>query len=148
MGSIRLFLSKTCYISNTITTKSSYSTRIWFGWVLWHINHCRLFNTKSSLHIYIKYKRFGLVGFHGTSTIAGYLMLNFLYIHIYQIYRIWFVWVSWHINHCRLSDAKFSLYIYIKYMGFGLVGFHGTSDIVAYLRSYPVFTDIYQIYDL
>ena len=26
---------------------------IWFGWVLWHINHCRLF--KSSLYIYIKY---------------------------------------------------------------------------------------------
>ena len=22
---------------------------IWFGWVLWHINHCRLFNAKSIL---------------------------------------------------------------------------------------------------
>ena len=21
-----------------------------FGWVLWHINHCRLFNAKSSLY--------------------------------------------------------------------------------------------------
>ena len=28
---------------------------IWFGWVLWHINHCWLFNAKSSLYIYIKY---------------------------------------------------------------------------------------------
>ena len=28
---------------------------IWFGWVLWHINPCRLFNAKSSLNIYIKY---------------------------------------------------------------------------------------------
>ena len=28
---------------------------IWLGWVLWHINHCRLFNAKSSLYIYIKY---------------------------------------------------------------------------------------------
>ena len=28
---------------------------IWFYWVLWHINHYRLFNAKSSLHIYIKY---------------------------------------------------------------------------------------------
>ena len=28
---------------------------IWFGWVLWHINHCRLFNAKSSLYIYIKF---------------------------------------------------------------------------------------------
>ena len=27
----------------------------WFGWVLWHINHCRLFNAKSFLYIYIKY---------------------------------------------------------------------------------------------
>ena len=28
---------------------------IWFGWVLWHINNCRLFNDKSCLytHIYI-----------------------------------------------------------------------------------------------
>ena len=28
---------------------------IWFGWVLWHINHCRLFNAKFFLYIYIKY---------------------------------------------------------------------------------------------
>ena len=27
----------------------------YFGWVLWHINHCRLFNAKSRLDIYIKY---------------------------------------------------------------------------------------------
>ena len=26
-----------------------------FGWVLWHINHCKLFNAKSSLYKYIKY---------------------------------------------------------------------------------------------
>ena len=26
-----------------------------FGLVLWHINHCRLFNAKSFLYIYIKY---------------------------------------------------------------------------------------------
>ena len=35
---------------------------IWFGWILWQINHCRLFNAKSSLYIY-------------------------------QIYMIWFGWV-------------------------------------------------------
>ena len=28
---------------------------VWFGWVLWHINHCRLFNAKSLLCMYIKY---------------------------------------------------------------------------------------------
>ena len=27
----------------------------WFGWVLWHYNHCRLFNTKWYLYIHIKY---------------------------------------------------------------------------------------------
>ena len=27
--------------------------RIWFGRVLWHLNHYRLFNAKSSLYIYI-----------------------------------------------------------------------------------------------
>ena len=28
---------------------------IWFGWVLWYMNYCRLFNAKSFLYIYIKY---------------------------------------------------------------------------------------------
>ena len=30
---------------------------IWFGWVLWHINHCRSFNAKSGLFIYITYDK-------------------------------------------------------------------------------------------
>ena len=34
---------------------------VWFGLVLWHISHCRLFNAKSSLYTYIKYIGFGLV---------------------------------------------------------------------------------------
>ena len=57
--------------------------RIWFGWVLWHINHCRLFNAKSSLYIYIIYDMiwFGWVLWH--TTIVGYLMPNSLYIYIY-----------------------------------------------------------------
>ena len=58
---------------------------IWFGWFLWYINHCRLFNVKSSSCIYIKYMRFGLVRFYGISTIVDYLMPNPLY-----IYMIWF----------------------------------------------------------
>ena len=48
----------------------------WFGWLLWHINHCNLFNAKFSLYIYIKYIWFGWVGI---STVVGYLMLNPLY---------------------------------------------------------------------
>ena len=31
------------------------SLGFWFSLVLWHINHYRLFNTKSCLYIYIKY---------------------------------------------------------------------------------------------
>ena len=55
------------------------------GLVLWHINHCRLFNARSSLYIYIRYIWFGLVGFYGISTIVGYLMPNPFYSYIVDI---------------------------------------------------------------
>ena len=58
---------------------------IWFGWVLWHINHCRLFDAKSCFYIYIKYIRFGLVGFYGISTIVDYLMPNLVFTYILNI---------------------------------------------------------------
>ena len=60
----------------------------WFGLVLWHINHCRLFNAKSSLFIYIKYIRFGLDEFYGISNIVGYLMPNPLYAYILNIHDL------------------------------------------------------------
>ena len=144
---------------------------VWLGWVLWHINHCRLFNAKSSLYIYIKYIWFDLVGFYGLSTTVGYLMPNPVY--TYYIYRIWFGWVLWpinhcrlfnaksslyiyikyiwfdwvlwHINHCWLFNAKSSLYIYIKYIGFDLVVFYGISTIVGYLMPNPLYTYILNI---
>ena len=59
---------------------------IWFGWVLWHINHYRLFNAKSCLYIYIEYIRFDLIGFYGISTIEWYLMPNPVYTYILNIY--------------------------------------------------------------
>ena len=62
------------------------------GLVLWHINHCRLFNAKSSLYIYIKYIGFGLVGFYGISTVLGYLRPNPLYTYILNIYAL--VWLG------------------------------------------------------
>ena len=58
---------------------------IWFGWVLWQINHCRLFNAKSSLYIYIKYIGFGWVGFYGISTIVVNSTPNPLYTHTSNI---------------------------------------------------------------
>ena len=54
-----------------------------FGLVLWHINHCGLFNAKSSLYIYIYIYIYiyDLVWFYGISTIVGYLMPSPLYHH-------------------------------------------------------------------
>ena len=54
--------------------KSVFQIKFWFGMILWYINHCRLFNAKSFLYIYIKYIWFGLVGFYSISTFVGYLM--------------------------------------------------------------------------
>ena len=119
-----------------------------FGWVLWHINLCRLFNAKSSLYIYIRYIWFGLIRFYGISTIVGYLMTNPLCIYVY-IYMcvcvcdlVWFGLVLCHINLCRLFNAKSSLYIYIKYMWFGLVGFYGISTIIGYLMTNPLYMEV------
>ena len=64
---------------------------VWFGLVLWYINHCRLFHAKSSLYIYIKYEWFGFVGFYAISTIVGYLMPNPHYTYILNIYNL--VWL-------------------------------------------------------
>ena len=55
--------------------------------------------------------------------------------------------VLWHINYCWLFNAISSLYIYIKYIGFGLVWFglvwfHGISTIVGYLIPNPLYTHI------
>ena len=61
---------------------------IWFGLVLWHINHCRLFNAKFSLYIYIKNILFGWLGFYDISAIVGYLMPNSLYTYILKIYYL------------------------------------------------------------
>ena len=118
---------------------------IWFG--LRHINYCGLFNAKSSLYIYIKYIWFGLVGFYGISTIVGYLMLNPLYTYILNIYNL--IWFGLrHINYCGLFNAKSSLYIYIKYIWFGLVGFYDISTIVGYLMSNISYTYLSNIHDL
>ena len=52
------------------------------------------------------------------------------------------VGVLLHINHCMLFNAKSSLYIYIKSLGFGLVGFYCISTIVCYLMPNPLYTYI------
>ena len=64
------------------------------------------------------------------------------------IYIIWFGWFLWHINHCSLFNAKSSLYIYYKYMQFGLVRFYGISTIIGYSMPNPLNTYIVNMYDL
>ena len=74
-----------------------------------------------------------LVWFYGITTIECYLMPNPFYTYISNIYHfVWFCLVLWHINHCRLFNTKSSLYIYIKYIWFGWVGFYGISTIVVH----------------
>ena len=45
-------------------------------------------------------------------------------------------------------NAKSSLYKYIKYIWFGLIGFYGISTIVGYLMPNPLYTYILNLYDL
>ena len=61
---------------------------------------------------------------------------------------VWFGSVLWNIKHCSLFNAKSSLYIYIKYIGVGLVWFYGTSTIVGYLMPNPFDAYILNRYNL
>ena len=91
---------------------------IWFGWVLWHINHCRLFKAKSSLYIYIKYMIwFGWVLWH-INHCRLFNAKSFLYIYIrYMIPR-------YTLNESELiffAHRKMILHISIKYEQFYLL---------------------------
>ena len=59
---------------------------VWLG--LMAYNHCGLFNTKSSLYIYIKYIEFGLTWFYVILAIVGYLMPNRVCTYISNIYNL------------------------------------------------------------
>ena len=103
----------------------------------------RLFNAKILFNTYVfRYIWFGLLGFYGITTIVGYLMPNPLYTYILNIYDLVWLGFLWHNNHCRLFNVKSSLYIYIKYIWFSLVGFYGITTIVGYLMSNPLYTSI------
>ena len=113
---------------------------------------------------------FGLVGFYGLSTIVGYLMSNTVYTDILNVYDLvwfrfygistivgysmpnplyiyvyiyYFAWLGlWHINCCRLFNAKSSLYIYIRYIIFDLVGFNGISNLGMLFNAHVLFIHI------
>ena len=82
-------------------------------------------------------------GFYGISTIVGYLMPNPLYTCILNLQNS--VWLGLMVNHppCRLFYIKSSLYIYIKYIGFGLIEFYGISTILGYLKPNIIYIYIY-----
>ena len=61
------------------------------------------------------------------------------------IWKLWIGLVLWHINHYWLFNAKYCLYIYIKYIW--LVWFYGISTIIGYLMPNTVYTCILNIYD-
>ena len=44
-------------VTNPLYTYILYIYMMWFGWLLWYIIYCRLFNARSCLHIDIKYCR-------------------------------------------------------------------------------------------
>ena len=80
--------------------------------VLWHINHCWLFNAKSFLYIYIEYIWFDFFGFYGILTIVGYLMPNHLYTYILYIYDLdWLGFIAY--QPLKVIDAK-SIFIHIN----------------------------------
>ena len=107
-----------------------------------NFNHCRLFDNKSYLYIHIKYLRFDFVGFYRISIIVHYLMINSLYTYILNTSDS--VWLGyWNFNRCRLFNDKSFLYIPIKYLRFGLVGFYGISTIVGYSMTSLLYIYIY-----
>ena len=61
---------------------------------------------------------------------------------------IWFGCVLCYINDCQLFNAKSSLYIYIKYIWFGLGRFYSISTIAGYLMSNRLHTSILNKYNL
>ena len=123
----------------------TYILNIWFGWVWFYsISTIVGYLMPNPLYTYILNIWFGWVGFYGISTIVGYLMPNPLYTYILNIWFGW-VWFLWHINHCRLFNAKSSLYIYIKYM-IWLGWVYGISTIIGYLMPNPLYTYILNIW--
>ena len=105
----------------------------------------RLYNAKSSWYLYIWYIWIRSVGFYGIS-IIDYIMPNPFYTYIPNISNlVWFGLVLWHIKYCRLFNAKSSLYIYIKDIGFSSVVFYGISTLVGHLTLNPLNTYILNI---
>ena len=64
---------------------------------------------------------------------------------LYAPRMCFFGWVLWYINHCIYLMPN---PLYIKYIGFGLVGFYGISTVETYLKPNPLYTYTLNLYDL
>ena len=88
------------------------------------------------------------MGFYGILIIVVYSMPKSS-LYIYIKY-IWFGLIGSYgiLIIVGYLMPKSSLYIYIKYIWFGLMGFYGILIIVGYLMPNPLYTYILNIYDL
>ena len=138
-----------CRLSNVKSSLYIYIEYKWFGLVgFYGISTILGYLIPNTLYIYIYiyiYIYVWWVGFYGIWTLFGYLMPNPPYTYVLNIYDLFWLGL-WHINRCMLFNAKFSLYIYINYIWFSLVGFYGISTIVGYLMPNHVYTYNLDIY--
>ena len=76
-------------------------------------------------------------------------MPNSLYKYILNIYDlVWLGFIAYQLLWVIQCHIYILIYIYIKYISFGLVGCYGISTIVSYLMPNPIYTYILNIYDL
>ena len=78
-----------------------------FSLVLWHINHCRLFNAKSFSYEYIKYMT--LFRWHFKSNLSSFFQLNgFTYFHLIRIHIQLFVCIQFSVfKYCCIVICWF-----------------------------------------
>ena len=138
--------SKACLPADTHMANREWGpsnpTSSYNGWERWTVFlSINLLTVRWFLSAIIVRWRPNVLGCHISSS-------QYIYIYIYiYIYMIWSAWILWLINHCRFFKAKSCLYIYIKYIWFGLFGFFGISIIVGYLIANFIYTCIFNIYD-
>ena len=144
--------------------KRSEDVSVLIGWLLACFyslsNLVRLFSVKICLHCFYKkeiHSTYSQVRerFRNISLLWSKLLLSINYNKIFcaciYIYINWLVgWLVGRgflcIKYYGLSNAKSSLYIYIKHIWFGLVGFYGISNFVGYLMLNYFYTYILNIW--
>ena len=89
--------------------------------ILWHINHCRLFNAKSSLYICIKYIWVGWILLYGISHTPIYIYI-YIYICVCVCVCV-YVCVKMNRSSCRYLSKLFIFLLHVH------LHFHKEVDI-------------------